>query len=169
MEAGKRLLGTLARTSLKYAILEAEDARNPINPQVKEKLKRYFATADQKIYLHEAYEDYSRAWKREKGAIWGKFLFNFQQKLARLKKRPGRKEQLVNQKIINPLNEICREKLSLSQLGELLIRAALGEKNTEEICSHFSKFYIDPKQLVQEVDDALTLFGEKDRIFLPEK
>lgn len=163
LETGKFLLGTLAKTYLKIAILEAEDAREPIDLQLKKLLKERFSEYDPRFHVDFAYRLFCFIWRQEKETP--------PPNLTELeRKTPGRKQQLVNQKIINPLYEICAriegEKPNLSRLGQSLIDAALKKEGTEEICSHLSKFYLDPKELVQEVYDALTAIGERDKMSL---
>lgn len=161
-EAGKRLLGSLARTHLRLAILEAENKRKRIDSQKRKRLKDLFTTVDHLLHVQEDYETFRCAWERERKILLPPLS-------ALKKKTSSKKEELINQKIIGPLCEIYGKELDPSELGEVLIDTALGKEGTEEACSHLSKFHINPKQLVQEVYDALTLFGEKDRIFLPEK
>jgi len=166
MEAGRRLLGALARTHLKTAILEAENKRKRINSRKRKRLKDRFTVADHVLHVQEDYETFRRAWERERKTLLPPLS-------ALKKKTTGKKEELINQKIIDPLWEIYTrtkgKRPSLSQLGELLFETALEKEGTEKVRSFLSQFGLDPNELVQEVYGTLTLFGEKDRIFLPEK
>jgi len=161
-EAGKRLLGSLARTHLKLAILEAENKRKRIKPRKRKRLKDRFTVADYLLHVPEDYETFRRAWERERKTLLPPLN-------ALERKTTGKREQLINQRIIEPLYEIYGKELKPSELGGMLIDAALGKEGTEEVNSHLAKFYLDPKQLVKEVYDALTAIGERDTIFLPEK
>ncbi|MBU3957195.1 hypothetical protein KKI19_02920 [Patescibacteria group bacterium] len=163
MEAGRCLLGALARTHLKIAILEAENKRKRIDSRKRKRLKDRFTAADHVLHVREDYETFRRAWERERKTLLPPLN-------ALKKKTTGKKEELINQKIIDPLWEIYTrtkgKRPSLSQLGGLLIKTALEREGTEKVSSFLSQFDLDPNELVQEVYDALTLFGEKDRINL---
>lgn len=162
IETGKFLFGALAITHLKIAILEAENAREPIDRQLKKLLKQRFTEYDHRFHVKPAYYLFCFIWRQEKETP--------PPKLKELERKTiGIRGELINQKIIEPLHKIYGKELDPSELGGVLIDAALEKEGTAEACSHLSKFYLDPKKLVQEVYDALTLFGEKDRISLPEK
>lgn len=154
IETGKFLFGALATTHLKIAILEAEDAREPIDRQLKKLLKERFAEYDHRFHVKPAYYLFCFIWRQEKETP--------PPKLRELERKTiGIRGELINQKIIEPLHKIYGKKLAPSELGEILIDTALGKEGTEEACSHLSKFYLDPKKLVQEVYDALTAIGER--------
>jgi len=166
-EAGRHLLGALARTHLKIAILEAENAKKPIEPKKMAWLKERFADADYHAYVKIAYWVYSSAWKREKGDIWGYFLHSLNRWRARRKRKIGRKKELINQKIIDPLCEIYTEiegeepDPSQPWLGKLFIDTALEKEGTEKVASFLSQFGIDPETLVWEVYQYLDRDLEK--------
>lgn len=159
IETGKFLLGALAITSLKVAILEAEDAKEPIDLQSKKLLKERFTEYDHHSHIDFAYRLFCFIWRQEKETP--------PPNLRELERKTiGIREELVNQRIIEPLYKIYGKELHPSELGRVLIDAALGKESTEEVCSHLAKFYLDPKELVQEVYDALTAIGERDKISL---
>ena len=148
-ETGRFLLGVIARNPLRLVIIEAEGTRKSIDPQKKENLKYYFAYRDYKDII-KVYADLRLAWQREKAT----YLPDLDQLE---KKTTGKKERLLNQKIINPLCEIYIEiegeepNSSEPWLGKLLIDAALEKEGTEEVRSFLSQFGLNPKDLVEEV------------------
>lgn len=141
-EAERHLFGALIRKQLREAISEAEDEREPIDPEVMRRLKRYFDYFNRKVYLWKARNLFFSIWEREK-------------------------EEAVHEEIIEPLREIYTEiegkepDPSEPWLGKLLIDAALEKEGTEEVRSFLSQFSLDPKDLVEEVYQYLDRDLEK--------
>lgn len=142
MEAGRCLLGALIRTQLRNAIAKAEDERDPIDPEIKDRLKGYFAYLDRKTHVLKARRLFLSAWEQEK-------------------------EKSLREEIIVPLYQIYTKiegqepDPSKPWLGELLMDVALDKEGTEEVRLHLAKFGLDPKTLVWEVYQYLDRKLEK--------
>jgi len=148
IEAEEILLGALARTTLMNAILEAENARKPI-PKIGP-LKTYFNYLNHKL-VKEAFSAFRSLWEKETG----------EELRLPEKSPPGKRNQLVNQTIINPLKEIYTKIEGQPPqprglwLGKLLIETAREKSATLEVSYFLNQFGLDPKILVEEVFQTL--------------
>lgn len=141
-QAEKHLLGALIRTQLRNAIAKAENERKPIAPEIRDRLKGYFAYLDRRTYIQEAKKLFFSAWKQER-------------------------EESIQKEVINPLYQIYTKiegqepDPSQPWLGKLLMDTALGKEGTEEVRLHLAQFGLDPKTLVLEVYQYLDRELEK--------
>lgn len=165
-EAHRNFIGVIARKPLRIAIMEAEDTREPIDLQKRESLKEFLDYVDEIRFL-EADWAFFLAWQQQKiEFLKFPYISPSERKWAD-KKRIGKRERYVNQKIIKPLYKIYtriegqKPDLSRPWLGELLINAALEKEGTEEVYSFLAKFGLDPKVLVEEVYQSLDRKLEK--------
>lgn len=152
------LIGALARTQLKGAILEAINAERTI--WRKEQLKGDFADSDLKTYVQPSHAAYCLA-RTRKYERWG-FLGRALGSPVGLNQIEREKDELVARNIIIPFYGIYesiegRKPNPLRPwLGELLIKAAADPQTTEAAHRHLERFGLDPKILVEEVNQALS-------------
>ncbi len=151
-EAYSHLLGALFRPSLIKAMIEAKDREKPL-PQ-KERLETYLAYLDYRTHWPEARKAFLDVLDRKKGAH-GKAVLRI------MLLNEDRVKTLIYQEIVAPLAQIYTEiegqipQTDKPWLGELMIRAAKKPEATADVYILLSRFGLNPKALLHEIDDSL--------------